>query len=257
MAITTYDFMNRNMDAYTPSQVPNQRFRQLDFSKDPNMRLAYENLMEVIGSRGKVDPMVRIRNQEEISRAAQGRRQQNTGNAAQMGLQGAGLVDAINQSITATEARDLASEDFLEAAKSEEQMRKDLSLVMDMLVNPQLTMGEILEQERLYGKASAEQRKAADDQKTAQMIGTIISIVGLAMACWTARAIFGADDDRWLDAREYILNDAPEEFRNAYLLHGASLAVRVHDDPDLKARLTPAFEHFAALGRARKEVSHG
>ncbi len=44
------------------------------------------------------------------------------------------------------------------------------------------------------------------------------------MGCWVARAVYGADNPRWMLFREWLLEDAPRWFRNLYIRHGMSFA---------------------------------
>lgn len=61
------------------------------------------------------------------------------------------------------------------------------------------------------------------------------SIAGGAMgACWVAREAFGEDDLRWLLFRDWMLNDAPEEFRGFYLKNGPEIAKAIKHQPMVK-----------------------
>jgi hypothetical protein len=41
--------------------------------------------------------------------------------------------------------------------------------------------------------------------------------------CWVARAAFGEGDFRWMIFRSWLLEDAPDWFRAAYVRHGAGI----------------------------------
>ena len=43
-------------------------------------------------------------------------------------------------------------------------------------------------------------------------------------ACWVAREVYGIENPKWLEFREWMLNDAPSWLRNLYLKYGESSA---------------------------------
>ncbi|MCP5368437.1 MAG: hypothetical protein H6907_18770 [Hyphomicrobiales bacterium] len=51
---------------------------------------------------------------------------------------------------------------------------------------------------------------------------------------WVGRAVYGADDPRWLLFRSWMLVDAPSWFRRGYLCHGAAVADWLADKAVLK-----------------------
>ena len=53
--------------------------------------------------------------------------------------------------------------------------------------------------------------------------------------CWVARAVYGVDNPKWLRFREWMLNDAPAWFRNAYLRHGHRVARWITPHAGVKA----------------------
>lgn len=65
--------------------------------------------------------------------------------------------------------------------------------------------------------------------------------------CWVAREVLG--DNRWLAAREFMINEAPDYVKRMYADHGEELAERVANDPETKAELLPVFEEFARRGQ--------
>lgn len=77
-----------------------------------------------------------------------------------------------------------------------------------------------------------------------------LSLASVAlMACWVARAIFGVDNIKWRYARHYVLNIAPDWFREFYLKHGEEFAKVVEKTIFLKLALRPLFEIFALIGK--------
>lgn len=60
--------------------------------------------------------------------------------------------------------------------------------------------------------------------------------IGLGLlACWAAREVFGAQDLRWLQFRNWLLQHAPAKFRDWYLTHGPRWAERLARDPHHKS----------------------
>jgi hypothetical protein len=68
------------------------------------------------------------------------------------------------------------------------------------------------------------------------------------ISCWTAAVFFGWFTDQWFAARRYVMEEAPESFREFYLTHGRELAAAIQRDPELAAEWRPVFEEFAARG---------
>jgi len=54
-------------------------------------------------------------------------------------------------------------------------------------------------------------------------------------ACWVARAVYGADNPRWLLFRSWLLGEAPAWFRALYLAKGPGFAEWLADKPLAKA----------------------
>lgn len=73
-----------------------------------------------------------------------------------------------------------------------------------------------------------------------------------ASLCWVARAVFGEDDPRWVQARHYILNIGPSWFRVLYENHGEAFAEHVKESPALRIAITPVFKYFAWRARAER-----
>jgi hypothetical protein len=57
-----------------------------------------------------------------------------------------------------------------------------------------------------------------------------------------AREVFGPDNPKWLDFREWLLTRAPERLRELYLKHGPALAARLREQPELKPRIREFME---------------
>ena len=113
------------------------------------------------------------------------------------------------------------------------------------LFNPesQTGMGSI------YGAYNAQMGLAgaqaqANAAKQAGKMGMLGSLGGAAMGagamlmmCWVAREVYGEDNHKWLQFRDWMLNCADPELRAAYLQHGPQIAEFVSDKPELKAMI--------------------
>jgi hypothetical protein len=102
-----------------------------------------------------------------------------------------------------------------------------------------LTLGE--EQAK---QALAEQRRQFDKSQPSTF-DKVLGFVG-GMFCWVAREVL--QDERWVAARAYMLNEAPEYTKRLYAEHGEELAAKVRKDPALRTELKPVFEEFARRG---------
>lgn len=66
--------------------------------------------------------------------------------------------------------------------------------------------------------------------------------VAASIPCWVAREVYGVEDVRWVQFREWLLNDAPPWLRKAYLKHGPRVAQMVRRVPLLKRVLRPLMD---------------
>ena len=78
------------------------------------------------------------------------------------------------------------------------------------------------------------QAKAAG---SAGILGAAGSIAGgyLAAGCWVAREVYGIENPKWLEFREWMLNDAPSWLRNLYLKYGERTAKFISNKPRVKS----------------------
>jgi hypothetical protein len=67
-------------------------------------------------------------------------------------------------------------------------------------------------------------------------------IANLAALCWTAREAYGADNPKWLRAREWMLTKAPADLREHYIRVGERVAEKIRNDPDRKAEYREVFD---------------
>ena len=64
--------------------------------------------------------------------------------------------------------------------------------------------------------------------------GTIGSAMIMA-PCWVAREVYGIENPKWLEFREWMLNDAPSWLRNLYLKYGERTAKFISNKPRIKS----------------------
>jgi len=76
------------------------------------------------------------------------------------------------------------------------------------------------------------QAKAAG---SAGIMGAAGSIAGGMIACWVAREVYGIENPKWLEFREWMLNDAPSWLRNLYLKYGERTAKFISNKPRVKS----------------------
>jgi hypothetical protein len=57
----------------------------------------------------------------------------------------------------------------------------------------------------------------------------------LGSTCWVAREIYGVNNPKWLQFREWLLTKAPDWFRNLYLSRGERFALWVKNYPRIKS----------------------
>jgi len=74
------------------------------------------------------------------------------------------------------------------------------------------------------------------------------AFVGM-FGCWVARAVFGEDNQKWLEARRYVLCESPGWFYSWYMRHGEAFAEHVKRSKLLRWGLRPLFKYFAWRGR--------
>ena len=73
--------------------------------------------------------------------------------------------------------------------------------------------------------------------KAQKQAGMMSMLGSFAMACWVAREVYGESNPKWKQFRSWMLNKAPDWFREWYLANGESVAEHIKDKPELKARI--------------------
>ena len=65
------------------------------------------------------------------------------------------------------------------------------------------------------------------------------TIAMMPSLCWVAREVYGEDDPRWLEFRDWVVGHSPDWFFNAYDKYGARVAKIVKKVPILKSIIRP------------------
>lgn len=80
-------------------------------------------------------------------------------------------------------------------------------------------------------------------------LGGIASIATLFALCWVAREVYGEDDPRWREMRDFIINYGPDWFRALYEKHGEAFAGFLRAHPRLKPPVRLIFDGCRAYRR--------
>jgi hypothetical protein len=65
-------------------------------------------------------------------------------------------------------------------------------------------------------------------------VGSLGGTAGI-FACWVAREVYGADNPKWLEFREWMFTKASDNLRNFYLEYGERIAKSIRNRPKIKA----------------------
>jgi len=79
------------------------------------------------------------------------------------------------------------------------------------------------------------QADAASSAGTMGAVSGIAQGLGTYAACWVAREVYGIENPKWLEFREWMLNDAPSWLRNLYLKYGERTAKFISNKPRVKS----------------------
>ena len=75
----------------------------------------------------------------------------------------------------------------------------------------------------------------ADAASSAGLTSAAGSIAAAAMMCWVAREVYGIESGKWLQFREWMLDDSPSWFRKLYLKYGERFAKFISNKPRIKS----------------------
>jgi hypothetical protein len=100
--------------------------------------VGFQNLLQILGSKGATDPALMNRQLADISRTNQGQQDQFQAQLARMGLGGSGVGSAISGAIGQHGGEQRAQAIAQETAMQEERKRQDLNLLLNLILNPGL-----------------------------------------------------------------------------------------------------------------------
>jgi hypothetical protein len=66
-------------------------------------------------------------------------------------------------------------------------------------------------------------------------LGSLFSFSGKLPFCWVAREVYGEDNPKWLQFREWMLTKASDNLRNLYIEYGERIAESIRNKPRIKA----------------------
>jgi len=79
------------------------------------------------------------------------------------------------------------------------------------------------------------QADAASSAGAMGAAGTVAAAALPLMFCWVAREVYGIENPKWLEFREWMLNDSPSWFRNTYIKYGERFAKFISNKPRVKS----------------------
>ena len=66
-------------------------------------------------------------------------------------------------------------------------------------------------------------------------LGNMFSFSGKLPFCWVAREVYGIENPKWLQFREWMLTKASDNLRNFYIEYGERIAESIRNKPKIKA----------------------
>jgi hypothetical protein len=131
--------------------------------------------------------------------------------------------------------------------QGQEAQAQQMGMAMQQMAGPQFFnpesqtgMGSIYgaynSQMNLAG-AQAQANAASSAGKSAmwgQIIGAGIGAGAKIAMCWVAREVYGTENPRWTQFRDWMLANASDDFVDAYIQHGPKIAEFISDKPELK-----------------------
>jgi hypothetical protein len=132
--------------------------------------------------------------------------------------------------------------------QGQENQAQQLALAAQQLSGPQLFNPESQTGiGSIYGAYNSKVNLAAaqaqaNAAKSAGQMGMFGSLGGAAIGaaakfipvCWVAREVYGVENPRWMQFRDWMLANASDDFVDAYIQHGPKVAEFISDKPELK-----------------------
>ena len=91
-----------------------------------------------------------------------------------------------------------------------------------------------------YTRAKASQPNAFQNLATLaggfkDLAGGFGGLASAGILCWVAREVYGIENPKWLQFREWMLTKASDNLRNFYIKYGARIAKSIRNKPKIKA----------------------
>jgi hypothetical protein len=67
------------------------------------------------------------------------------------------------------------------------------------------------------------------------LAGGFGALAGAGLLCWVAREVYGIDNPKWMQFREWMLTKASDNLRNFYIEYGERIAESIRNKPKIKA----------------------
>jgi len=67
------------------------------------------------------------------------------------------------------------------------------------------------------------------------LAGAAGGFASMGVLCWVAREVYGIDNPKWLQFREWMLTKASDNLRNFYIEYGERIAESIRNKPKIKA----------------------
>ena len=67
------------------------------------------------------------------------------------------------------------------------------------------------------------------------LAGGFGTLAGAGLLCWVAREVYGIENPKWLQFREWMLTKASDNLRNFYIEYGERIAESIRNKPKIKA----------------------
>jgi len=92
---------------------------------------------------------------------------------------------------------------------------------------------------RSYGAYVQAQATTNAANSTPQYLNAGANLIGsvapAGFFCWVAREVYGEDNPKWLQFREWMLTKASDNLRNFYIEYGERIAESIRNKPKIKS----------------------
>lgn len=185
----------------------------------------------MLGDYGRAFGDMAAQQRQQGFNTALGAAQQQQGMMSQLAGQGFGFGQALNQQqMQQGQLQQAMIQSLIDAAKG--QYAGFTNAPAQALQLPMAALGA----------ANMGQQSQTTSSKPGLFDYLTMGATALGGLCWVAREVYGQDDIRWIQFRTWLLTDAPEWLRAAYIKHGETAARVVRAVPVLKRILRPLMD---------------